>query len=152
MQLTPASLALIFIATLERYWSLGCPRAPIPVFGDDMHWLGIPRKESVARFTSGYSGDAANAENEACTVCSWIHSLQYLRLFKYSRTPISGTAFSGRKPKSRRFSVPSDSFYRQYLRLLAGLSSRFARLLCPPAYRSSAVHALSALGFTLSSC
>jgi len=51
-QFTPASLALIFMAMLERYWSLGCPGAPIPDFGDEMHWLGIPRKESVARFTS----------------------------------------------------------------------------------------------------
>jgi hypothetical protein len=40
----------------------------------------------------------------------------------HSRTSISGTALSWRKPISGRYPVPSDSFHRQNVLRLAGLS------------------------------
>jgi hypothetical protein len=68
-------------------------------------------------------------------------SIRYtgLAMHRNSRTPISGTALSGRKAVSGRFYVPSDSFHRQMAQHLAGLSCKrkreFTRV--SPAYRSS---------------
>jgi hypothetical protein len=44
--------------------------------------------------------------------------------YSYSRIPLSGTAVSGRTPMSGGFPVRSDSFYRQDVQLLAGLSCK----------------------------
>jgi hypothetical protein len=41
---------------------------------------------------------------------------------EYSRTSISGTALSGGRPLSGRFSARSDSIHRHYVQGFAGLS------------------------------
>jgi hypothetical protein len=59
-----------------------------------------------------------------------------------SRTSISGTALSDRKPISGRFPMRSDSFHRQNVQRSAGVSCKRKLHACffPPAYRSSTVH------------
>jgi hypothetical protein len=65
----------------------------------------------------------------------------WLYHFKYSRTSISGTASSGRKPVSGRISVRSDSFHRQNEQRFAVSSRKRELYACifSPAHRSSTV-------------
>lgn len=55
MQLVPSSFTFTFMARLAVYWLRGLLAwKPIDAFWATKHWLGTPRKESLAFLTSMY--------------------------------------------------------------------------------------------------